>query len=79
MEWVFNGSSRGGKGGVALLGPFTKDTNHLPKTLPPNTISLKIRFQHINLQGREGAQYPVYREKEDWIVHQIIEDAGEPW
>lgn len=53
MQGYVNGSSHGRKGGVALLGLFNKGTNHLPQALPPNAISLWIRFQPMNLEGTQ--------------------------
>ena len=50
-------SSHGGRGKGAFLATFTRalipfpliPPNHLPKVPPPTTITLGIRFQHMNL------------------------------
>ena len=38
----------------------TKGQSHLPKILPPNTITLGIRFQHTNGCGAGGHKHSVY-------------------
>lgn len=46
------GRSKGARWGLLIRAlTFYKETNHLPKVSPPNSITLDITFQHMNLEG----------------------------